>query len=168
MSELKIAVPPVFIRTAHNYDRNAESDASALICPEPTRAQQQFKDETDINTIVKRFGITGKVPVSPLPPSYGDFSGVSDFHTAVNAIASAHEAFDALPSHVRARFQNDPGAFVDFTLNPSNRAELEKLGLLVPDPRSNPPSPPEAVSGLPAGIPASSTPPAKPSPAPAG
>jgi len=162
MSTLKMSVPTVFIRTAYNYDRNAESDASALVCNDPTRAQQQFKDETDINTLVRRFGVTGKIPIAPLPPQYGDFTGISDFHTAVNAIAAANEAFDALPSNVRARFQNDPGQFVDFSTNPANRAELEKLGLLIPPPAPAYTGPLGGPASPPAGIPAAS-----PSPAPA-
>jgi len=134
----EIAIQPPLFRTAYNYDRNAASDASALICPEPTRAQQQFKSETDINEIVRRFGLTGKLPVAPLPPAYGDFSGVQDFHTAVNAIAQANEAFERLPAALRARFHNNPEEFVEFSTTPSNRAELEKLGLLVPTPQPQP------------------------------
>jgi len=162
MSALKLAVPPVFIRTAYNYDRDAESDASALVCPEPTRAQQQFRDECDINTLVRRFGVTGKIPVSPLPPKYGDFTGVNDFHTAVNSIAAANEAFDALPAAVRSRFHNDPGEFVEFVTTASNRAELEKMGLLVPPPQPAPTerftATPEGLKGVPVDAPSDSNP----------
>lgn len=51
-----------FLRTPYNYDMNAAGDESGLRCEDATRAQQQFKEESDINTIVARFGLTGEMP----------------------------------------------------------------------------------------------------------
>lgn len=145
----------MFIRTPYNYDVNEASVASGLSCPvEENMTQQQFKDECDINEIVRRFGLGHKMPESVRIPQYGDFTQIDDYHSACNAIAEAGEAFDALPSDLRKRFQNDPGQFVDFCLNEGNRDELVKLGLVVPK------APPEvaAVATVEAAVAAVSSP----------
>lgn len=142
-----------FLRSAHNYDRNEASDESGLRCLDKTRAQQNFKDECDINTIVRRFGLTGMAPTGVRMPTYGDFTGVTDFHTAANAIAQAREAFDQMPSSVRTRFRNDPAAFVDFCSKEENREEAVKLGL-VPPPRAPEPAPEPSPAPAPAPAPA--------------
>jgi len=120
----------VFLRTQYNYDHNAASNASGLVCEEPTRAQQHHKDECDINVILERFGKTGQVPVNAISGTYGDFSGVHDYHTAMNALIAAETEFAALPAQIRNKFANDPSNLVQFLDNPDNRAEAEKLGLV--------------------------------------
>lgn len=120
----------VFLRTAHNYDRDSVSLETGLHCADPSLAVQSERDEVDINTIVKRFGLTGQLPVGVRAPTYGDFDGISDFHEAANAIAESYEAFDQMPAEVRRRFDNDPGKFVDFCSDDSNREEAIKLGLI--------------------------------------
>jgi len=120
----------VFLRTQYNYDHNAASNASGLVCEEPTRAQQHHKDECDINVILERFGKTGQVPVNAISGTYGDFSGVHDYHTAMNALIAAESEFAALPANIRNRFANDPANLIQFLENPNNRAEAEELGLV--------------------------------------
>ena len=129
---MRIVLP--FLRSPHNYDRDAASDETGLSCLDPSLAKQAFAEEADINTIVKRFGISGEVPQGVETPTYGDFTGVFDFHSAVNVVAAAHESFDAMPAEVRFRFHNDPGAFMDFVHNEANRAEAISLGLVLPPP----------------------------------
>lgn len=134
----KIQMP--FLRTENNYDRNEASKETALECKDESKTKQSFKEETDINEIVKRFGLTGQLPADGIrAPTYGDFTEVIDFHTAMNAIAQARESFDKLPADVRTRFHNDPGAFVDFCSQPENGPELEKMGLKAPKPAAEAP-----------------------------
>jgi phage internal scaffolding protein len=125
-----MAIKAPFLRTPYNYDTNAASNESGLACEEPSLTQQHFKDETDINNILRQFNITGLLPESPLSPRYGDFSGVVDYHTALNAVLDAGDQFMALPADLRARFNNDPAQLIEFIDDESNRAEAEKLGLL--------------------------------------
>jgi phage internal scaffolding protein len=120
----------VFLRTPYNYDVNEASDFSALFCEDPSLAQQHAKDECDINTIVKRFGLTGELPSGVRAPTYGDFTDATDYHTALNAVIAADAAFMQLPADIRTRFNNDAGAFVDFVSDDNNRAEAEKLGIV--------------------------------------
>ena len=129
--------PTVFLRTQHNYDHNAASNASGLVCEEPTRAQQHHKDECDINVILERFGKTGQVPVNAISGTYGDFSGVHDYHTALNAIIASESEFAALPAQLRNKFDNDPANLIQFLDNSENRAEAEKLGLVNISPMVN-------------------------------
>lgn len=137
--------PVVTVRVPFRYDADAASLESGLSCPEPTRAQQQFKDEVDINTIARNFGMTGRLPENVRMPTYGDFEDVVDFRTALNAARRAAHSFMQMPAEVRARFSNDPQQFLAFCSDEANRAEAAKLGLVVslPVPASVPP-PPEA------------------------
>lgn len=96
-----------------------------------TPTVQSEKDNCDINVIVRRFNVTGQLPVVRLP-QYGDFTGLTDYHSAMNAIAEANSAFMALPSSVRSKFMNDPGRFVEFASDPKNLDALREMGLANP------------------------------------
>ena len=120
----------IFLRTPYNYDKDAASNESGLACEEPSLAQQHFKDECDINNILRQFNITGLLPESPLSPRYGDFSGIGDYHTALNRVIAAQDEFEALPAQIRARFNNDPAELIEFLEDDNNRPEAESLGLV--------------------------------------
>ncbi len=120
----------IFLRTPYNYDTDAASNESGLACEEPTLAQQHYKEECDINTILQKFSITGILPEAPLSPRYGDFSGISDYHTALNRVIAAQDEFDGLPAQIRARFDNDPAKLIEFLDDEANRPEAEELGLV--------------------------------------
>lgn len=74
---------------------------SDLDCKDASLAQQQFKDEVDINFLLERFKVTGQLPQGVHVPSYGDFRGVSDYRTAADLIRKADNAFMELPADVR-------------------------------------------------------------------
>ena len=111
------------------YSR-AESDASALRCLDESLALQSAEEESNINTIVRRFGLTGELPNDVAIPRTGDFTGAPDFHTAMNLVRQANEEFLRVPAHIRARFGNDPGALIAFIEDDANRDEAARLGLL--------------------------------------
>jgi phage internal scaffolding protein len=119
-----------FIRNPYNYDTNAASNESGLRCEDATRTQQHFKDETDINNILRMFNITGQLPKKAITPQYGDFTGISDYHGALNAVIAAEDQFMTLPATLRARFDNDPQELIEFLNNPENLQEAQKLGLV--------------------------------------
>lgn len=120
----------MFVRSAYNYDVDAASLEAGLECLDVSLTKQSFSEEADINTIVRRFRLTGELPTDVRMPTYGDFTDVIDFHSAMNVVASARESFDAMPAEVRARFHNNPGEFVDFCSDGENLAEAIKLGLV--------------------------------------
>jgi len=121
-----------FLRTPYNYDTDLASDESALTCKDVSLTQQNQKEDADINTIVARFGLTGELPFADKQPRYGDFTAVTDYHSAMNAVASAREDFMSLPAELRARFNNDPALLIDFLASDANRDEAIKLGLVNP------------------------------------
>lgn len=73
---------------------------------------QEFRDDCDINRIMKKYLKTGLVPMFVEPGRYGDFSTVGDFHEAQETLIRAKTQFDSLPAKVRERFKNDPGEFL--------------------------------------------------------
>lgn len=122
-----------FLRTEFNYDVDQASAESALHCLEPSLAQQNSKDECDINEIVRRFGVTGVLPQNMNPPQYGDFTEITDYQSALHAVRDAESRFMDMPADLRARFQNDPGELINFLHNENNRTEAQTLGLIPPD-----------------------------------
>ena len=119
-----------FIRTPYNYDTMEASNESAILCEDESLAKQSFKEECDINTIVRRFGLTGEMPSNVRMSTYGDFTGISNYQDALNAILEAEDSFMAMPAEIRARFQNDPAQFVEFCSDEANREEAVKMGLV--------------------------------------
>lgn len=137
------------VRTPYNYNRELVSRLGWLDCKKPTKTQQNQKDDCDINTIVRRFGLTGQLPNNVRVPQYGDFAGVQDFQSAMNAVRSASESFMELPAELRFRFDNDPQKLLEFVANGENRDEAVKLGLVKPPPPA-PPVPPDPTPKEPA------------------
>lgn len=125
-------VPP-FVRSPYNYDTALASDESALICRDVSLTQQSEMESADINVIMRRFGVTGQLPQGVRMPTYGDFTGIGDFRSAVEAMDAAQESFMQMPAGVRDRFKNDPEAFVAFCSDPANIGEAAKLGLVSPE-----------------------------------
>lgn len=99
----------------------------------PSKTKQSFKSKTDINRIVAKARDGQAIDYfNPKPVGYADVSEVPDYRTALDKVKRAEELFMALNSDVRRRFANDPMEMVVFLQDESNRAEAEKLGLLVP------------------------------------
>lgn len=124
------------LRSPYNYDMDEASEVSGLDCSgEPSKTQQHFKEECDINTIVERFGLTGELPSDVKVPLEGDFTDVvNDYQSALNMVKAADEAFMKFPAAVRARFENNPQLLQEFVANKDNLEEARKLGIAVPAP----------------------------------
>lgn len=125
--------------------------------PGESRTKQSFKNECDINAIIDNYTSTGVLThVSEVVGQYLDVSEIGDYRTALHNIREVSEQFMALPSGIRAEFQNDPAQFMDFLADPSNHDRAAELGLiqavktppaqaaLEPDPEP-PAEPPKAV-----------------------
>lgn len=115
-----------------------ESDATGLFCADKSLTVQSAVEETDINTIVRRFGLTGQLPSEVAMPRYEDFEAVWDYKSAMDMIAEARNGFMRFPGDVRERFNNDPGELIAFCEKPGNLEEARKLGLAMPPARSDP------------------------------
>jgi phage internal scaffolding protein len=132
----------VLIRGAYGYDSDWVSEVNGLECLDESLTVQSDATDADINTIVKRFGITGQLPTNVRAPMYGDFTEVFDFRSAQDAIIAARESFMEMPADVRSRFANDPALFGDFCSDPKNLDEMRKLGLAIPEKKEEPVVPP--------------------------
>lgn len=128
---------------------------------EPSKTQQQFKDEADVNQLLARYKHVELIPVGAREPKYGDFSdpALADYHQAVELVQGVGDLMLTLPAAVRTRFNNDPVQILQFVSDKNNTAEAHALGLLRDDYVS-----PSATPGPTEGVPPSPspTPPAKP------
>lgn len=120
-----------------------------VVFSEPSQTQQHFKDDTDINIILKRNpDITQCQYVNHRgQPTYGDFSDVAEYREALDRVLEAEEQFSQLPSQVRDRFANDPAQFLEFALDPKNLDEMAKMGLTDTKPVESAQNEPKAPLG---------------------
>lgn len=113
----------------------------------PSRTKPSFAAATDANAIVRKYLTHGEIP-EYRAGTYGDFSNGKDYHETMSQIAETQQAFDALPSGIRSRFDNDPGKLLDALVDPDQAETLVELGLLEapetpPEPASEPAPEPE-------------------------
>lgn len=124
----------MFVRSANNFDRRINSLECATLPKGKSLTVQSQRDSADINKMMERFQRTGMMPQAVRLPTYGDFGDeVFDYMTARNAIRKADEAFMELPPKVRAKFKNDPQAFMEFCAEKKNLPELREMGLAPPE-----------------------------------
>lgn len=97
----------------------------------PSLTHQSFKEECDINRIMKKWEKTGIIEHrNNFEGRYADFTVIpNDYHEAMNSVVEAQNMFMTLPASVRKRFANDPGEFLEFVTDPNNQDEVVKLGL---------------------------------------
>lgn len=141
-------------RTPFNYDGDAVSRETGLECKDESLTVQSSLDETDINTIVARFGLTGELPSDYKPPLSGDFVDVTDYQSALNAVMAADAAFMEMPPSLRSKFENNPQKLMEFLADDKNRDSAIDLGLV---PKSAAPVPPIAVRVVPEKAPGDSS-----------
>jgi hypothetical protein len=128
----------MFVRGIYAYDVDQASLDAGQVNDEPSMTDQSFAEESDINTIVRRFGLTGELPSAVSMPTFADFEQTYDYHSAMLQIRAAEREFMRLPADVRTRFNNDPGSLVTFLEDPGNRLEAVSLGLVQAPPEPAP------------------------------
>lgn len=121
-----------------------DPDTGEMVRDEGKTVQEQ-RDDSDINVIVTRAGLTGQLPVvRPKIPLEADFreAGQFDLGAALRYVRAADSAFMMYPAKVRAYFDNDPAKFCSFVEDPANKDECIRLGILAKD---VPPPPKEVM-----------------------
>jgi phage internal scaffolding protein len=94
--------------------------------------EQNHKDETDINNIVRKYNKTGLIDhLNQFEKQYGDMTGF-DYQDAMNTVAAANTMFEGLPSAIRNQFDNDPAKFINFVDDEANADKLVEMGLAKP------------------------------------
>lgn len=123
-----------------DFDNLVADAKTGKLEPMPSMALQQYKDQCDINNILKQFkktGIVSHISAHQAQGSYEDLPDPLEYQDALNAVMAAQESFATLPSKVRTRFENDPTKFLDFMQDPKNAEEMYDLGLAT---RPHPPA----------------------------
>lgn len=126
------------------------SEMTAILIEEPSLTKQEFAVDCDPNVILDRVqrGQDISLYLNNNKPVYGDFTNVpSDYHSALNVVTKANQAFNQLDAHIRAQFDNDPAQFVEYVNNPKNADALIQLGLAVPRQETPSVSAPAAPAG---------------------
>lgn len=137
-------------RSATWYTGELVNEVTGEVYIPPTIVKQSFVEECDINNILKQYKLTGQIRhmrAGAQQGHYEDLPDQSDFQEAMNLVLAAEASFATLPSHVRARFANNPAEFLGFMADPSNAEEIVKLGLATirpPTPENDPPDTPPA------------------------
>lgn len=154
-----------FPQAGHDFVKsNGTNPVSVAVGPSLTR--QEFAEECDINSLMKRYetygtSVNGLRPDAQVAGMYVDFCEMpNNLLDYLAMVKSAEQAFMTLPAGVRREFDNDPVGFVDFASNPDNIEQMRDWGL----------APPAKTPEMPAGssqAPAASTPPSA-APAPGG
>jgi len=121
------------LRAAYD-DHSIMSDLSGVLCEDESLASQSAFEESDINVLVRRFGLDGELPTDVRAPTFGDFSGLKSYQESLNALLEAQSAFMSMPAAVRSEFANDPHRFVEFCSKDENYDRMCDLGLLAPEP----------------------------------
>lgn len=108
-----------------------------VVFEKPSLTSQQFKDEADVNYLIQRYKATGTFYDAlntagrlKRMPQFGDFADIGDFAEQQAKILEVYDLFNALPAEMRARFGNNPAAYVEFVGNPANTKQAIAMGLL--------------------------------------
>lgn len=107
----------------------------------PSLTSQEFKDEVDINNVLKKYAAQAKLlglPISEvLPPlssdQFSDVSNYDDFISSMNKIATMKQTFENLPSDVRRKYGDRVEDFVKGLSNPDDFNYLAEKGVLNKD-----------------------------------
>lgn len=111
---------------------------------EPSKTQQQFRDETNIVNIMKKYHSGQAIThLNQNPGRYVDLTQIKDYAKSLQTVIDANDAFMQLSSGVRKRFSNNPQELLMFLEDPKNRAEAIDLGLIDPPPPSPSPTVPQ-------------------------
>lgn len=108
------------------------------ITDEKTKAVQSEAKNSDINNIVAKAYQSGRLPTLINRQPIDELPDVESYQDAMNKVVFANQAFERLPSGIRAEFANSPQnmlhAVTQSQSNPEIKSKLEKLGILNPAP----------------------------------
>ena len=123
------------LRVVGVYDSDMVSDETSFVCEGESMTHQEFKEESDINTIIDRFGI-GENPVEAQKwvTNVDIADAPNNYQDVMNQLNEARDQFMSIPARIRSQFDNDPAKFVDFVSDSSNIDEMIRLGLAVARP----------------------------------
>lgn len=94
----------------------------------PSKTQQNFRKECDINLIYSRYQQTGQLPEGrQSQPQYGE--QVDDFQAVAFAMARARSTFEELPTNIQQKYGSVEGV-MEAMQDPNGAPELHADGIL--------------------------------------
>ena len=123
--------------------------------PDDDRTRQEFRDEADINVIMRRFGVTPADPRT-LPFGYVDYS--LDFQQAQLLVQDARRHLAQLPGDILTAYGGVPGLVaaiargdrIEYSIEQPSPVSRGGAGDSSPEPTAKAPgSPPEAAKPAP-------------------
>ena len=97
---------------------------------EESLAKQEFREESDINNIMRKYEEHGEIPHVRSGGQFVDCDGPDDYQSALNIVMAAQERFAAMPARIRDRFDNNPELLLRFVADDENYDEAVELGLI--------------------------------------
>jgi phage internal scaffolding protein len=98
--------------------------------PSASLTEQSHGPKCNINAIMARARRTQTVPVYHRQATFGDFTGVEDYQTALNKVIEAERDFMKLPAEIRKEFNNDPAKLIEFMSDDKNYKRAQEIGLI--------------------------------------
>jgi len=128
---------PTFPQAGNDFYKTNGVDASFRTVG-PSMTRQEFAEDADLNTLMKRY--EGHVGAGPggLPPGkvdprdmvFMDYTALpSDLMSYHAYMFTAEREFMSLPADVRREFANDPFSFAEFAADPENLPQMRTWGL---------------------------------------
>lgn len=119
------------------YSRFNPPLVSGLTCVKPSLTSQEFKEECNINVLLKKYAVQAKflgIPLSEVIPqptadNFGDFTNVEEFQQSMNRVSEIKGLFDALPSDIRQQCGNDPANFLRMCQDDKNFKDFAARGI---------------------------------------
>lgn len=119
------------------YSRFNPPLVSGLTCTKPSLTSQEFKEECNINVLLKKYAVQAKLlgmPLSDVIPqpsaeNFGDFTNVEEFLNSMNRVSQVKGMFDALPSDIRQACGNDPANFLRMCQDEKNFKAFADRGI---------------------------------------
>lgn len=107
----------------------------------PSQTQQQFKDDCDINAVLKKYGAHHDyVPEDvSIPVEYFRDLSIAprDLTEAMNLVQEANETFMDLPAHLRKAVNDDPRRLFELSQSEEGLKKLSELGFATPQEAPN-------------------------------
>lgn len=115
-----------------NWTGDIVDPKTGEIVKEQSLTKQSFKEECDVNNILKQYSpaaLAELMSERQRMSRFGELPSDLSFQDAMNIVVEGQSAFEALPASVRERFMNDPQRFLAFMQDPDSQEEAIKLGL---------------------------------------
>lgn len=117
------------------YSRYKTPDVPGLKCPEKSLTEQVYKDQCDINFLIKKYGLeddpfalTMYIDPATRKMQYLDTTQVPDLYAALAAQKNLRKFFNELDYDQQKAFDFSLDAFADYMVNASED-DIKKLGL---------------------------------------